>query len=258
VRHSVAIVAVACAACGRLEFGALATKDAPAPGNDAKDLDGAAGDAGSGCLASYLLCDGFETPSLASWWTSTATGVSLDATVAHRGSQSLHLHTDVVDVGDAATAFVNETLTFGTMSTTFDVRAFIRMSAVPVDNLGLIEAQQNDGTPDGDGVFATSSGLTVFSQFSNKSRDANFTPADDAWTCVVWTVVRASDGTGSLALGGDGSATLDNINTDGSPALAEMAFGIQLANSTDTSTQPAIDVWIDDVIVATTPLTCAD
>jgi hypothetical protein len=138
------------------------------------------------------------------------------------------------------------------------VRAFIRLSTLPANNLGLIEAQQNTNNPFGDGLFATSAGLTLYSQFSEKSRDANFIPAADAWTCTVWSVVRATDGTGSLGLGGDASATIINIQTDGTPSIDEMGFGIQLASSTDTTAQPAIDVWFDDLIVAVTPLTCAD
>jgi hypothetical protein len=263
VRHSVAIVGVLVGACGRLEFGTRAASDASAPATDAidgasGDGDDAGGDAG-GCLATYLLCDGFETPDLASWWTPSTTGVALDATVANRGAQSLHLHVDDVPVNGAGNAFVAEATTFaGSGAPTFYVRAFVRMSAIPDDNLGLIEANQSNMAPEGDGVFATSSGLTVFSQFANKSRDANFTPVDGAWTCLVWTVVRATDGTGSLALGGDATAALDAVQTDSNPAIDNMEFGIQLANSTDTVMQSAIDVWIDDVIVAATPLTCAD
>ena len=91
----------------------------------------------------------------------------------------------------------------------FYLRAFIRLGALPVDNLALIEAQQSTGATNGDGVFVTSTGLTLFSQFSEKSRDANFVPTVDAWTCVVWNVVRATDSSGSLTLAGDATDAID-------------------------------------------------
>ncbi|HEY3807226.1 MAG TPA: hypothetical protein VGL61_31710 [Kofleriaceae bacterium] len=260
MRHSVAIVAGLVAACGRLDFGARGRHDGSVPAGDGAD-DGAdaLGDAAGACLPGYLLCDGFEKASLAPWWTSSGSGVALDATVAHRGTQSLHVHVDDVPANEGASAIVTETTTFvASSSTTFYVRAFARMSAIPDDNLGLIETDQTSGMPDGDGVFATSSGLTVFSQFSEKSRDAGFTPMDGAWTCLVWTVVRATDATGSLVLDGDATASLTNVQTDGNPPIDEMDVGIELAGPTDTVLQPAIDVWIDDVIVAASPLTCAD
>lgn len=266
MRGLVASMLVWIAACGRLGFGEQSSSGGggndgnrgDGGGNDdASDAGGTNGDAG-GCLASYALCDGFEATTLDPVWTPSGSGVSLDATVAHRGQQSLHLHSDALAINGAAEEIVTETTTFAMAQTTFYVRAFIRLSALPANNLGLIEAQQSTGDPSGDGLFVTSAGLTLYSQFSEKSHDANFIPADDAWTCTVWTVVRATDNSGSLDLGGDATDTITNVQTDGTPAIDEMGFGIQLATSTDTAAQPAMDVWFDDVIVANTPLTCSD
>ncbi len=267
MRLWLACMVVLAAACGRLGFGERAssdggrgTSDGSGDGgrDDASDAAGTSNDAG-GCLDTYLLCDGFEAASLDSVWASSGSGVSLDSTVAHRGQQSLHLHAEAIAVNGAAEAIVTETTTFTPPSpTTFYVRAFIRLSVLPADNLGLIEAQQNTNDPFGDGLFATSAGLTLYSQFSEQSRDANFIPADNAWTCTVWSVVRATDNSGSLGLGGDATDTITNVQTDGTPSIDQMGFGIQLASSTDTSAQPAMDVWFDDVIVAAIPLTCAD
>jgi hypothetical protein len=253
------------AGCGRLGFGDRTSSDGGSTDRDGSanrdgDVSDAAGpgsDAG-GCLATYLLCDGFETATLDPVWTPSASGVSIDSTVAHRGQQSLHVHADAIAVDGAAEAIVTETASFATSPTTFYVRAFIRLSALPADNLGLIEAQQSTGDPSADGLFVTSAGLTLFSQFSEKSRDANFIPADNAWTCAVWSVVRATDTSGSLGLSGDATDTITNVQTDGTPSIDEMDFGIELAGPTDTLAQPAIDVWFDDVIVAASPLACGD
>src|SRR5277367_3347261 len=98
MRQLSACMLVLAAACGRLDFGAHVSGDGGNGGDGGDDGDAASasndGSAAASCLASYLLCDGFETAALASTWTVSPSGVSVDSTVAHRGTQSLHVHTD--------------------------------------------------------------------------------------------------------------------------------------------------------------------
>ena len=71
--------------------------------------------------------------------------------------------------------------------------------------------------------------------------------------------MRAAGSTGSVHLSGDQPpAQLQNVPTDGVPAIGRLAFGIQLAGSTNAVPQAAFDVWIDDVIASPTSVTCAD
>jgi hypothetical protein len=37
-----------------------------------------------------------------------------------------------------------------------------------------------------------------------------------------------------------------------------MQFGIGFSPSTDSHAQPAMDLWIDDIIIDRAPLTCAE
>jgi hypothetical protein len=210
------------------------------------------------CLASYAICDGFEGSELDPVWT-VSSGATLDATVAHRGVQSLHVHTDAIAENDGVNLGVVESSTFGDAVEPLYIRAFVRLGSTPVDHMGVIEVSQTStAAPDTDGVFETATGLVVYSQFTNTSADTMFQPTLDAWTCLVFEIFRASDDTGKLALTGDGSGALDSVQTDGTPPLGELQLGIAFANSTDTDMQPALDLWIDDVIVANAPVTCAD
>jgi hypothetical protein len=46
--------------------------------------------------------------------------------------------------------------------------------------------------------------------------------------------------------------------TDGTPNLGNLIIGLQFASSNVTAPQPALDMWIDDVIVDHAAVTCAD
>jgi hypothetical protein len=256
VRQVLALMFVA--ACGRLGFDDRSSDASATKSSDATPppIDGDT--SASACLTTYAICDGFEGSNFEPVWT-VSSGATLDNTVAHRGTQSLHVHTDAIAVNDGDNEGVAETTTFGSATAQLYIRAFVRFAAVPVNHMGVIEAAQATGTdPMTDGVFETNDGLVVYSQFTDTSDETMLQPTLDAWTCLVFEIVRASDSTGELALTGDFSGELDHVQTDGNPPLAALGLGIAFANSTDQTAEPAYDLWIDDVIVAYTPLTCAD
>ena len=256
MRHVLALMLMA--ACGRFGFDGH-TSDAAANVSDVAMRDGAPGSDAfePECLSTYAICDGFEGSSFDPVWTASS-GATLDSTVAHRGMQSLHVHTDAIAENDGDDEGVIESSTFGSAAAPLYVRAFVRFAAVPVDHVGVIEAEQASGPdPMTDGVFDTTTGLVVYSQFTDTSDETMLQPTLDAWTCLVFEIVRANDNTGKLVLTGDYTGELDTI-TDGMPLLGELQLGIAFANSTDTQPQPPYDLWIDDVIVAYTPVGCAD
>jgi hypothetical protein len=101
--------------------------------------------------------------------------------------------------------------------------------------------------------------MTVFSQFSDLSQSTNESPPTSTWFCVLWSVHRSTTNGGSLALAGDPPMiTLSNTPTDGVPPISVVGFGIEFSRTTQMFDEPRIDVWIDDVIVANAPITCAD
>ncbi len=81
-----------------------------------------------------------------------------------------------------------------------------------------------------------------------------------SWFCVVWKVVRSTSTSGSLETSGDVPAlALANIQTDSaSSPMTVLTLGLGFASSNTPSAQPALDLWVDDVIAHSAPVTCAD
>ena len=235
--------------CGRLGFAELGVAGDGGPG----DGDAAA----ASCLPSYQLCEGFEDTTLAPIWMTTS-GVTIDPTKAHRGAASIHMHSDGAAVGADSYADLFQTATLPASSSVFHVRAYVWLSHLPLNNMELIAVMQANSANE-DAVFVLPDALSVYAQFNDVSQN-NETPATvGAWFCVLWTVTLATTKTGSLALAGDPPpVTLANEQTEGTPPVSEMDFGIGFAGSSVFVPEPAMDVWFDDLIVATTPLTCAD
>jgi hypothetical protein len=245
--------------CGRIGFGATGGvfEDAHMSDGDS-GVDTMGPDAGPGCIASYRLCDGFETASFAPVWTS-GPGLTLDATMAHRGSASLHAHTAALPIGTDGFAELAERTSLPFDDPTFYVRAWVRLSRLPINNMGLVEAQPISGVPNEDGLFVEPGALAVYTQYTGQSTTTTMPPPVGAWFCVLWTVTRSLGNTGSLTLAGElPTISLANVQTDGTARLTEMDFGIGFSGSTVTVTEPPMDVWIDDVIVASAPVSCAD
>jgi hypothetical protein len=259
VREVLALMLVA--ACGRFDFDGRAhdaANNSDAMARDGNTAIGSDADVEPACLADYAICDGFEGTDFEPVWT-VSSNATLDATVAHRGVQSLHVHTDAIAASDGVNLGVVESSTFGDATEPLYIRAFVRFGSIPVDHMGVIEVSQTSApAPNTDGVFETATGLVVYSQFTNTSDDTMLQPTLDAWTCLVFEIIRASDNTGKLALTGDDGGELDSVQTDGTPPLGELQLGIAFASSTDSDFQPALDLWIDDVIVANAPVSCAD
>lgn len=111
----------------------------------------------------------------------------------------------------------------------------------------------------GDFLFVRSTQLEIYSQFSEQTAGTGVVPPTGTWFCALWTVTRATGATGSIALAGDPPAiSLPGVITDGSPQLHDLDFGIGFAGTNVGVTQPAMELWIDDVIVDTHPITCAE
>ena len=88
VRMRLAALLLVATACGRIDFGVVADAGA---GVDADALDGADADARTYSCAGYLICDDFEAGIGPEWLVDP--GVTIDATVAHRGKQSARMRT---------------------------------------------------------------------------------------------------------------------------------------------------------------------
>jgi hypothetical protein len=262
--RGVLVLLLALSACGRFGFGASTdggvgdgsfdvSGDVPADVATDAAIDGQA----AACLPAYRVCDGFEANTFAGW--QVMGNVTRDLTVAHRGNASAHFHTTATAVGMDNYVDLSNSTTLAFGDPTLYVRAWIRSTSYPLNNMGMIAADQAGTSAKEVAVFFLPNALGVFSQFDNGSRNNLTQPPLNTWFCVIWQLTRAATATGTLAITGDQPpAMLTGHITDGSPPISELSMGIHFAGSSVSVAQPAMDIWIDDVIASPTPVSCAD
>jgi hypothetical protein len=221
-----------------------------------------AGDADTpSCTATFDLCDGFEAPEIDTSLWSPSPGATRDTTRAHRGAASLHVSVPDLTTGRGGGATVAETRTFATATSTLWVRAWFWLSSLPADTnaLELASVEQTMGGV-GDYLFARSNTTQVYSDFDFQISGTGVAAPTDGWFCVVWTITRSTTKTGELDLSSDvlPMIALHNTVTDAQPSIGRLRLGLNFASTNVKVDQPAIEAWVDDVIVDPHPVTCAD
>ena len=258
---------VVLAGCGRFGFGQSAA-DAPATGDvatgdvahDTTPPTADAFDQAAACTG-FAVCDSFESPVFASVWTPDAR-VSLDTTHVHRGQQAVHAAMPPLAVGQKGYAQIAETVTVSGVSAppTFYVRAWLYLSSLPAGMNHLELISNEGGGTTGDYTFAFSNDTKIYTQADGQVDAAGMPPPTNTWFCVIMKVTRGAASTGSVALTSDvlPSLSLPSATTDSSAnPLSRVAVGLGLAATNVVNAQPAIDMWIDDVIVDPNMPTCA-
>jgi len=261
VRRLVPVVLLA--ACGHLNF----TGNGDGGGGGGGGGDGRPNDAflGDGAATAddcrpgtYELCDGFEGSTFAAYWV-VDSNVTLD-TIAHRGAHSAHFQLPALAANTTAESLITEAVTLPLGDQTFYVREFVRLGSLPAGGnaMEIISAVQTSFAHE-DALFLDAVDLAVYSQWPDNAEHNLELPATDQWLCVLFTVKRATTAIGAVTLGGDETATsLTNVETDGVPPIVDLQFGPQLAGTNAPNAEPALDMWIDDLIVDKNPLTCAE
>ena len=254
-----AFVDTACASGYRFEplSGQLAGQCwIPADGGTDDGMDG-----GTGCLPSYLVCDGFETPTLDPRWFSDGQVVR-DTSTMHRGNASLHLYTNGLAMGTGTSSRIWEQTTLAGAPASFWARGWFRISRIPepsVNAVVLLTADNQSTT--GDMVFIRAiDDLLMGSDFASQGSTGGHLPTN-TWFCLIWHVDRSTTATGSLELSGDQfpAFSLPNVITDdGASPIANLRFGLLWRSMEVVVAQPAVDLWIDDIITSTTPVSCLD
>jgi hypothetical protein len=257
----VAWAVVLVSACGRFGFDSHSASgdagDARAGDAPHTDVPADVGDPDAPACP-YELCDNFEADNFSAVWTPRP-GASVDFGTAHGGAHSAHFQLGALTAGQMSYVQIGQSSTLPLGDTTFYVRAWVRMGSLPAAGNGmeLITAEQTGGANE-DAVFVHTTTLDLYEQWTDGGQ-ATLAPAPtNTWFCVLWTVTRDTGANGSQALGGDvGPITLTNVPTDGTPAIDRMGFGIGFASPNVSNPQPAMEMWIDDIIISSTPVTCA-
>jgi len=156
-------------------------------------------------------------------------------------------------------ATVTETVTFGS-GAPFWVRGWFYLSALPAGGNGMeLMRTTLAAVLNGDYVFSFAAQTTIYSQFANAMMATSPVPAT-TWFCLIFNVVPSSTTAGSLELSCDVPTTvLANTRTEAATmSLAELSIGMGFSSTNVVTSNPAIDLYLDDVIVHSAAVTCAD
>ncbi|MDB4965427.1 MAG: hypothetical protein JWN44_1116 [Myxococcales bacterium] len=243
--------------------------DCPTIANgDQADADGdgrgdACGGSVTACAAATRVpfCDDFETGLSASRWRQgrgDATGIieiNSDARFVHRGTQSLHLRTPAIPVGGSGGVDISEVATFPAFAdaASFWVRVWMWLPHPPAgsDDVRILVAD-NAVTTAGIGVSVAGNRTSLSSWIGSGGKLSGAAPGYGEWTCYVWRVDLA----GSLSLSGVQVPSLGPLMTTTQPPAKLDQLGIGLFFYQPVTAQPPFDLYVDDVLLDTSPVTC--
>jgi hypothetical protein len=152
----------------------------------------------------------------------------------------LKVHTAAIAAGVRASSRIWEQTTLPGATTTVWVRGWFRISQLPVSTNSM-EIMDAENPTSGDYAFLRATETTLYSGFGSKTQGGGSQVPTNTWFCLIWKIVR----------------TTDTI-TDGSPLITYLRFGIYWAPTNVDMPQPAVDVWIDDIITDDAQLSCTD
>jgi hypothetical protein len=235
---------------------------------DQADSDGdGRGDACSGSVSACAgetkvpFCDDFEAGLSASRWRQSKSDASAlieinsDAQFVHRGTQSLHLRSAAVPAGGQGGVDISEVATFPAFAdaASFWVRAWIWLPHPPAgtDSARLFVADNAVATKGVD-VTAASNATSIGSYIGTGGSVSGPAPGFGEWTCYVWRVDLA----GALWLSGVEVPTLGPLMVQTQPTAKLDELGIGIFFSNPMTMQPSFDLYLDDVLMDTQPITC--
>lgn len=246
------------AACGRVDFALLS--DGATDGDAATgEEDGAPGDAATACTG-FDLCESFEAAVGAAW--TVEPGVAIDNTVFHRGQRSARMHMPALATGQSGSARMSETATLTPTPPETWVRAYFFVNALPAasNRLEMVSLEHDGGGGAAEYLFSRDTSFEMYLEPSGTTSATAQAPVGE-WFCVVFHVVFSTTSGGSLELISDRIpyVMIGAMKTNDSVApIDTIGVGPYFAGPNVLASQPAFDVWVDDVIVHHAPVTCAD
>ena len=215
--------------------------------------------------AGTALCDDFEAASIDSTlWTPLMGGtgaLSLDASRAARGSQSLHVRLDAQTSSGELGQELTATRTLPAVATF--LRAFVFLSAAPNASFLLMRVSRTQPYRTTAIQMVNDGGLSLF-YFQGTGSPLNQTRATGSqipfghWACLELELAdqigAGNDGVIRAWLDGQDLGIASGIPAQPDPGDDQLAIG---AAHAATPTIPAFDVWFDSVAVDANPIGCA-
>ena len=240
----------ALAGCGRVGFDNVDLTDASPP---------CVPDEPSLCpIAGVGLCDGFEQPSLdPSWLTQARAGsVTVDTTRAYRGCSSLHFHTDPVATPTEPNALARNSRGSDMMVVgNVYVRAFVYVQSPHPSNFDQI---LNFADINGDGISTgINSGFVHTNDYTFFQSATSTLPFPlDQWVCYEMRMPSAEEGTTEVWVSGNHLTDITLTTPAGMPQPPPDHIYIGIDFQSNASGLPALDVWIDEIMVDELPPDC--
>lgn len=227
------------------------------------------GDAAQGCETpsrcnelTVKLCDGFESVLVNPlWYVDTRDGstVTVDETRAYRGRSSLRFHLEPTPVGLDRLAEIMETQTEQpTPLATRWIRGYLYVpgTAITTNRNRILKLSQGDAGSQKLGIDVESGFLAVENDRSAIAVSSGTALPVDRWVCVEVEVLHALAGYVRVHIDGNPISDLQlDQPTDFDPPIEQLRLGASLYQP--SVAQPALDLWLDELVVDSVRGSCA-
>jgi hypothetical protein len=239
--------------CGRIGFDSSGTSTGDGGGSGVAD-------AGPSLCAGtqVLVCDGFEGVLDAQWSIDAfGGGVMTDSTHAYRGAKSIHVHTDAIVTptpDPRATLMTSQGL-----PVTGTIYARVWAYFASPNPTVFFDQLVNFANIAGTGIsLGAQDGFMVNNDYTAPvySQSATVHLPLDRWTCLQLAIPSGTSGTSRAYV--DGAEVVDIAITKApvQPRSDHVYLGLEWVGN--IASQPAVDAWIDEVIIDNAPTTCAE
>jgi hypothetical protein len=252
-------MAAALGACGRMGFDARVSGDASDAGSDAPGGGTADGNESLCASSSALICDGFTQATLDPRWTpdTTSASIGVDGARAYRGTRSLHASTNTI-----SSSTTNPHASIVTYDGLGGVTGIVYTRAwvyIPV-GFPTTEFAQVLNFADGAGLgisLGTRNGFLVNNDYTIGAYKQSATAPLPLgrWACLQMEMPSNSTATARVFLDGAEITDIAIARTSTQPAPTHVYTGLTWIG--DIASLPASEVWIDEILVDTSPTSCA-
>jgi hypothetical protein len=248
-------------ACGRLGFDLDTTTRTTDGSPTMPTADGTQQQPGSDAMESTVcsgfICDSFEGGAIDPKWDlqNNAGTAMLDTTRAHTGTQSVHLATTAITMSTSSPYALLHTEYGLPFTGQIYTRVWVYLQSPQPDNplneiidfstlagLGISTGARNG--------FFVNNDYTSMEYMQSTTATVPF----DTWVCLEFDMPSGTSGSTHVSINGSGVDDLTLSKTSTQPAPQQVFIGTEWA-ATVTS-QPQADLWIDDVILSTSPTNC--
>jgi hypothetical protein len=201
------------------------------------------------------LCDDFESGGLDTVTWMLAGNGNIDGTFRHRGQYSYHFRTASLAAGNSAAHHIQTSKPFVGSPAFMYVRVWTFFPGAPVANnrLTFIKVEPQSAPFMGPVVALSMSTVRIDNQIAGTFDISMNPPLLNQWTCHLLRIDVA--GNTGISLSGVGVPSLSAGGvTQATPPLGQVNLGPFFYMP--AAAQPAFDMWLDDVLIDTKPVTC--